>query len=252
MAPLVCLASFVVIFVVCVAVALSSARGNPTPVTQTLLNIHVALDTVARKEAISLNGKLLSLEGSNQLVNLATVEMPHITLYLTSFRSEVVGLVMDAVELALQNQPSNCLVQLDPTVYASGAYAMWRVSKTPCLQGMSDAIVNATSQYISPNQPIPDWVYSIADPTLRQEKIDFVRKYGSPNVFDQFDPHVTIGYNDNVGQLAQSVRTLQGSGLVHEVEFTVTMVQTSSVGPFGTVLRGGLRGAAAVPCGGQN
>ena len=48
---------------------------------------------------------------------------------------------------------------------------MWRVSKTPCLQGMSDAIVNATSQYISPNQPIPDWVYSIADPTLRQEKI---------------------------------------------------------------------------------
>ena len=35
-----------------------------------LLNIHVALDTVARKEAISLNGKLLSLEGSNQLVLL--------------------------------------------------------------------------------------------------------------------------------------------------------------------------------------
>ena len=53
----------------------------------------------------------------------------------------------------------------------AGAYAMWSVSNPPCLQAMSDAIVRATSQYIVPNQPVPDWVFGIGNTTLRHEKI---------------------------------------------------------------------------------
>ena len=30
---------------------------------------------------------------------------------------------------------------------------------------------------------------------MKLKKIDYIHKYGSPNVYDEFDPHVTCGYN---------------------------------------------------------
>ena len=39
----------------------------------------------------------------------------------------------------------------------------------------------------------------IGDDQIRKKKIDYVKRYGSPNVFDEFDPHVTVGYDDYNG-----------------------------------------------------
>jgi hypothetical protein len=47
---------------------------------------------------------------------------------------------------------------------------MWNSINTPCLQNMSNAIVNATYQWITPNQSIPSWIYNLPEPE-RSEKI---------------------------------------------------------------------------------
>jgi len=39
---------------------------------------------------------------------------------------------------------------------------MWNVNNLPCLQYLSDVVVNATYMYIVPNQTVPSWVYQVA------------------------------------------------------------------------------------------
>ncbi len=79
-----------------------------------------------------------------------------------------------------------CYIALNNT-FTSDAYGMWTVNNNECLQLTSDTIVNATYDLIVPNQPIPSWVYKLPEPE-RSEKIAMIKKYGSPNVFDQFQP----------------------------------------------------------------
>jgi hypothetical protein len=52
-----------------------------------------------------------------------------------------------------------------------------------------------------PNQTVPDWVQHLPEPE-RSEKIAFIRQYGSPNVFSQFQPHVTLACDENAAALS--------------------------------------------------
>jgi hypothetical protein len=47
---------------------------------------------------------------------------------------------------------------------------MWNVNTSSCLQQLSNSIVDATSQFISPNQSVPGWVLNLPEP-IRSEKI---------------------------------------------------------------------------------
>lgn len=73
---------------------------------------------------------------------------------------------------------------------------MYSIKKTPSIQDMSDTVVRSCRQYITTNQTVPDWVYDLPEPN-RSTKINYVHKYGSPNVFDEFDPHLTVGYDED-------------------------------------------------------
>ncbi len=126
--------------------------------------------------------------------------------------------------------------------------AMWNVALSDCLQSLSDAVVEATFEFAEPNQPVPSWVktsvvyfvillsernspkvYSLP-PAQRDAKIAMVQKYGSPNVFSQFEPHLTIAYStvDNLTQIYASLPSMS---------FASSKAAISHVGPFGTVLK---------------
>lgn len=78
-----------------------------------------------------------------------------------------------------------------------------------------------------------------------------MQKYGSPNVFDQFAPHVTLAYNDaDTSALAHAVA--QFAPTVKPVTFTVRNVATANVGPDGTVIRRGLMSSYCIPCSSSN
>lgn len=117
---------------------------------------------------------------------------------------------------------------------------MWDVVVSPCLQQWSDLLVKRISQYIVPNQPIPDWVLGLPEP-LRSEKISMIKKYGSPNVFDQFQPHVTLAWDDK----EPMEPAFQKLNLQPRTVYTRS-VAIGAVGPHGTVLRGITYGRFAV------
>lgn len=81
-----------------------------------------------------------------------------------------------------------------------GAYAMLQVQDTPCLQTLSTALLRALKSYLKTPVEVPEWVTSLAEPQ-RSAAIYRARTYGSPNVLEGFDPHVTVGYDagDRIG-----------------------------------------------------
>ena len=123
-------------------------------------------------------------------------------------------------------------------VFSSGSYAMMDINVTDCVQLFSDVIVNSTCRLIEPDQPVPDWVNALPEGPTKREKIAFVKRYGSPNVFSQFQAHVTIGWAANETLLASAVEALRGSPLTRAPPFVGEVVALGAVGEHGTVLRG--------------
>lgn len=148
------------------------------------VDIHVMLDasTVSLAEAADRTLHAL-LPGDEVFLN--TIDMPHVTLYLTQFEADNLLDLIATVGAVVANF-TTCTAQLNNAT-AVGTYGMWMGPASPCLQLMSDSLVNATMQYIVPNQPIPSWINTLPEP-LREEKIAMIEKYGSPNVFTQFQP----------------------------------------------------------------
>ncbi|GMI38834.1 hypothetical protein TeGR_g8206 [Tetraparma gracilis] len=119
---------------------------------------------------------------------------------------------------------------------ASGSYAMLSVALSPCLQLLSDSLVNATAQYVSAaaKDYIPSWIYDLPE-AEQQLKIDMIHAYGSPNVFSAFEPHVTLAVDSaNTTELAAVVAANPPG---QEVVSPILDVGFGSVGPYGSVLQ---------------
>lgn len=64
-------------------------------------------------------------------------------------------------------------------------------------------------------------------------------KYGSPNVFTQFAPHVTLGWANNTSLVASAVARLKREGILAQpVRFKAEVVADGKTGDHGTVLKG--------------
>ena len=189
--------------------------------------------------AVTTANEFLSVRFANE-VNLTGADLPHVTLYLTEFTcpratdKECVNLVKHGISGVLEKlgTVSPCRSAVT-NPYPSGSYAMLNVSHQRCLQYFSDTIVNATYMYAKPNQTVPGWVWALPEPE-RSRKVAFVKKYGSPNVFSEFDPHVTIGYGENATEVAAAVEALD----FDVTELTAQVLAIAGVGAHGTVLRG--------------
>jgi hypothetical protein len=174
------------------------------------LNIHLKLSPQCSTLAIQMNQNISAHDSAHQQIDLENKQEPHITLYLSSFgRINLYSIEKALRQLFQQNLNVNdfddiqmpylpCTVEIEPVIFASGNYVLWQVKNDACIQSLSDAIVNSTSQYLSPNAKttIPAWINTLP-PEIRQLKIDMIHKYGSPNVFSQFEPHVTLAWSSS-------------------------------------------------------
>jgi hypothetical protein len=141
--------------------------------------------------------------------------LPHITLYLSDFQKNALSKITDTLTHLISKRVLCCQeprrgimssstnstttsrsrsVDIDH-VMIQGPYSMYHISKTYFLQHLSDTIVMNSNPFIIPNQTVPDWVHNLPEPE-RSKKMDYVRRYGSPNVLDEFDPHMTVGYDE--------------------------------------------------------
>ena len=62
--------------------------------------------------------------------------------------------------------------------------------------------------------------------------------YGSPNVFHQFMPHVTLATGHDAASVAAAVVALEANGTLSPTRYTGDLLAMGQVGPFGTVLKG--------------
>ncbi|KAL7712902.1 DNA repair and recombination protein RadA [Entamoeba marina] len=156
-------------------------------------NINIRFESNAENQIIDFVNEITSLSDIENYINF-TKCAPHVTLYLTSFPEDKIDEISVVVAQTLREM-RGCHIH-PTTMYVSGSYFMWTVEKNECLQLLSDTIVNATAQYRNTSYECPGWVYGLPDGESKERKIKYCELYSSPNVFEEFDPHITLVYND--------------------------------------------------------
>eukprot|EP00658_Telonema_sp_P-2_P051411 TRINITY_DN39470_c0_g1_i2.p1 TRINITY_DN39470_c0_g1~~TRINITY_DN39470_c0_g1_i2.p1 ORF type:complete len:272 (+),score=93.07 TRINITY_DN39470_c0_g1_i2:53-868(+) len=180
----------------------SSSSASPPP--GIMIDIHLPITTgPAADAAIAANKFLVDRNVSE--INLSTIDKPHATLYLTEWQCEngTQSACIAEIKAAVAKTVTGfapCNFSLGEP-FAQGTYAMISVNVTACLQKYSDTMVLATYKFAAKNQTPPPWIHNLPEPE-RSEKLAMVAKYGSPNVFSQFQPHVSIGWSENMTTLA--------------------------------------------------
>ena len=199
-----------------------------------LLDIHLPLKSPTNEwqqecpfsQALESNRILRHYWPQTEQVDFFTpLHIPHVTLYQVEFDLEkdnatIVGKARssyhkndtdaaaaaeidpDKLEVLLDtlyNMSSagvlpQCEVVLAPPAIVFGAYTQWPVQPSDCLQVLSDSIVDQLSKYIKRPPIIPDWVWTLPEPQ-RSRKLEMIQRYGSPNVYSEFQPHATVGFD---------------------------------------------------------
>jgi hypothetical protein len=197
------------------------------------MNIHVRLDKQLNNQVLKYCAQIKRYAPNDQ-IDFVNTQYPHVTLYLTQFMDNATNTIIQTVMNLLPNLPINCPIMMQ-NVTVQGGYALWNAEndKGSCIQTMSDTIVSALAQYIVPNQRIPSWVLQLPEP-LRSEKIAMIKKYGSPNVLSQFQPHVTLAC-DTVDDLPSAMSHVN----VVPAEFVPPYLGLGVVGACGSVLQQG-------------
>ena len=215
------------------------------------MDIHLPVLGAAADAARAANAVLNAGLNSTAIDFANGVHTPHITLYLTQWSCD--GLPAGAGSIG-SGAPLSCLEKIETaiaevsrewaaagacqislgSVYAAGGFAMMNVSNSDCLQVYSDVLVTATHRFAQPGQPAPAWVLELPEPE-RSEKLRDIALYGSPNVFSQFSPHISVAWSPNASAVAAAVAGLPPSPAL---TFSGQIVRLGRVGPHGTVVAG--------------
>lgn len=117
---------------------------------------------------------------------------------------------------------------------------MYPIANNPCLQQLSNRIVRALKSFVHRPPQIPKWVNSLP-PKERQRAFDLIHKFGSPNVFERFAPHVTVGF-DQVYPPVRRKHALETLQTPTNCIAQLTLVSIARVGVGGSVLQDGVIG----------
>ena len=206
-------------------------------------NINLRFSEEVEERIITFANEITKAYNFTNYINFTSC-VPHITLYLTQFEESAMPRLIESLTNSLKSL-RGCSVNMKE-IYASGSYFMWRSENSDCLQQLSNRIVEFTSTHRDKNYVVPEWVYQLEDVEERNKKIFFCEKFGSPNVFDGFDPHFTLIYTDSpdvdLVQIADDINT----GKVNIPIPTFNDLQSTKVsltlsGDYGTVIRSEVR-----------
>ena len=111
--------------------------------------------------------------------------LPHITLYLTEYPAKNLNLLKQQAH-QLANQWHSFDLTLDHIQRTKGNWLMLDVNNTPELQRLADTAAIMVAPLRTMDPKIPTWV------SHYPEKLAAFQRYGSPNVFMNFEPHITL------------------------------------------------------------
>jgi len=166
------------------------------------LNIHFTFDDRTNSRLRALN-ETIRTEHDGVDIDFQK-HLPHLTLFSSYFHSESVTQVKTAALDAAgryfggdRESPLSCQLlkwELDPF-----GYVFLQVDKKDIEEG-ANAIVESVQDFVHPYAKAHQspWIRRIESMEARRRKLFYLRTYGSPNVYDEFDPHVTIAFQPNM------------------------------------------------------
>jgi 2'-5' RNA ligase len=171
-------------------------------------------------------------------IDFFTKHTPHITLYQADLDFNNTDVVSNATVAAIGNLTPPCLISWPSHAVVSGDYAMYIIPYESCLQSLSNKLVMALKGYVHRPPRVPDWVYSLPRKE-RRRALELIDRYGSPNVMDRFQPHVTVGF-DKVYPPYRRGEALKELITPPSCQARLAMVTIARVGEGGSVSQNGV------------
>lgn len=109
----------------------------------------------------------------------------HLTLYLTNFENKNIPDLEKQLAKIAKNT-SQFDVKLGKFLADKSGFVMLDIEKSPKLQKLSNKTVIDLSKYRNKDYSAPSWV------KFYPNKLASFKKYGSPNAFAEFNPHISI------------------------------------------------------------
>ena len=145
-------------------------------------NVFVIMDNKA-KENVENISKGLKEAGIDSLYSKGYAI--HMTLYLTEYKPESLKKIKEVVnKIAKETKPFD--VNFYRLRKTGGNWFMLDAENNGIIQGLADEVTVRLNKYRATDAKVPDWAKSIP------EKVKSFNLYGSPNVFMNFDPHITL------------------------------------------------------------
>lgn len=150
-------------------------------------NVYLIPDTTADKYVKEFDK---SLTETNVLEKYRTTPFiknhpVHLTLYLTSFQSKYIkDIESQLANLAKNTEP----FYIETTGFSAGksGFVMLDIKNSQSLQQLSNSVISNLAKYRDKDYPAPSWV------KFYPSKLASFEKYGSPNAFAEFNPHISI------------------------------------------------------------
>ena len=145
-------------------------------------NVFLKMDNKAEM-AVSEISKELKKVGIDSLYSEGYIV--HLTAYLTEYKPEELPKLKKVVnEMASKTKPFE--LEFFGIHKTAGNWLMLDNKNTRELQDLVDEITVKLNRYRALDAEVPGWAKSIP------EKVKSFKAYGSPNVFMNFDPHITL------------------------------------------------------------
>ncbi len=110
---------------------------------------------------------------------------PHCTLYMTAYpkgRQKLVATIVRRIANSTKEFPINT----KGIEVAASDWLFMGLENNKDLQSLCDEVTNRLAFLRAKSDYVPEWAKSMP------AKVECIKKYGSPNVFSQFDPHLTL------------------------------------------------------------
>lgn len=116
-------------------------------------------------------------------------QAPHVTLYLTRYDAGAEVPLLAAIE-ALAKGGRAFPLEVAGTERTASNWIFLHVQPSRALQQLADLVTVTAAPFRRTGGTAPEWM------SAYPEKLPFFERYGSPNVFTQFEPHLTLLANE--------------------------------------------------------
>lgn len=168
---------------------------------QTASETALPIDKINVFAVVSKNIEAAVFETAKTLMQEESIEsfplqgfQPHCTLYMTQYPTGLQQEISNKIA-ELASNTSEFEIQTTGLEITSGNWFFMNLDRNHNLQNLSDEVVKILSPLRAPSDFVPDWAKSM--PT----KVECITRYGSPNVYSEFNPHLTLLANSDEARL---------------------------------------------------